>query len=113
MSRSRVLSFMVSLRKQLFSSPASWVSRRSSLLTKNHVPCLVLVHFAASTYTDESILRIHSHLECSRVKEFITLYDMSPRIMGLLRPLLQLLLTGQAFVPLLPNSEYLRFIVSV
>ena len=75
-------------------------------LTKNHAPCLVLVHFAASTYTDESILRIHSHLECSRVKFFITLYDMSPRIMGLLRPLLQLLLTGQAFVPLLPNSEF-------
>ena len=51
-------------------------------LTKNHAPCLVFVHFAASTYTDESILRIHSHLECSRVKEFITLYDMSPRNYG-------------------------------
>ena len=89
-----------------------WAEGPASL-TKNHAPCLVLVHFAASTYTDESILRIHSHFQCSRVKEFISLYDMSPRIMGLLRPLLQLLLTGQAFVPLLPNSEFLRFIVSV
>ena len=37
-----------------------------------HAPCLVLVHFAASTYTDESIMRIHC-LECSRVKVLTTL----------------------------------------
>ena len=38
-----------------------------------HASCLVLVHFAASTYTDESIMQINSHLECSRIKEFINL----------------------------------------
>ena len=81
-SRSRVLSFMVSLCQQLFSSPASWVSRRSSLF--NEKPCSL---FSTRTFRrinlhDESILRIHSHLQCSRVKEFITLYDMYPRIRG-------------------------------
>ena len=90
-----------SIRKTLIeSAKLSWmravvVSRRSSLFNEKTCSLLSTRTFCPINLSDESILRIHSHLECSRVKEFTTLYDMYNRIrMGLLRPLLQLLLTG-------------------